>query len=135
MQVGAIILLPTTLLIHIYIDIKADNILFLGPNTAKIEETIVKEPPLIDGSFKFQSGQYPIPQSQSFHPRISWDTSPFVAETIQVVLSNLGAGMQILISSGGINICNTTSQLCGQISQNLQVTLVHSRCVHLRISF
>jgi len=134
MQVGAIILLPTTSLIHICIDIKADNVLFLGPNTAEIEETIAKEPPLIDGSFTFQSGQYPILRSQPFHPRISWDASPFVAETIQVVLSDLGAGMQTLIPSGGINICNATSQLCGQISQNLQVTLVRSRCVHLRIS-
>ena len=66
MQVGAIILLPTTSLIHIYIDIKADNILFLGPNTAKIEEIIVKEPPLIDGSFEFKGVQYPILQSQPF---------------------------------------------------------------------
>ena len=43
MQVGAIILIPTTSLILICIDIKADNVLFLGPNTAEIEETIAKE--------------------------------------------------------------------------------------------
>jgi len=92
--------------VYTYLHIKADNVLFLGPNTAEIEEMIAKEPPLIDGSFKFQSGQYPILRSQPFHPRISWDASPFVAETIQVVLSGLGAGMQTLIPSGGINICN-----------------------------
>jgi len=99
MQVGAIILIPTTSLILICIDIKADNVLFLGPNTAEIEETIAKEPPLIDGSFKFQRVQYPILRSQPFHPRISWDASPFIAETIQVVLSDLGAGMQMPIFS------------------------------------
>ncbi len=66
MQVGAIILIPNTLFVHICIDIKADNVLFLGPNTAEIEEMIVKEPPLIDGSFEFKGVQYPILQSQPF---------------------------------------------------------------------
>ena len=56
MQVGAVIFIPNTSFIHICIDIKADNVLFLGPNTVEIEETIAKEPPLIDvdGSFEFK---------------------------------------------------------------------------------
>ena len=94
-----IISILTTLLIHICIDIKADNILFLGPNTSEIEETITKEPPLIDGSFKFKRMQYPILQSQPFQPRISWDASSFVAGTIQVVLNNLSTSMQTPVFS------------------------------------
>ena len=93
MQVGARIFIPNTSFIHICKDIKADNVLFLGPNTTEIEETIAKEPPLIDGSFEFKGVQYPVLRSQPFQPRISWGASPFVAETIQVVLSDLGAGM------------------------------------------
>ena len=34
-----------------FIDIKADNLLFLGPNMTEIEETITKEPALLDGTF------------------------------------------------------------------------------------
>lgn len=94
-----IIFILTTSLIHICIDIKADNVLFLGPNTSEIEETIAKEPPLIDGSFKFERMQYPILRSQPFRTRISWDASPFVAETIQVALNDLGAGMQTPVFS------------------------------------
>jgi serine/threonine-protein kinase SRPK3 len=94
-----IIFIPNTSFIHICIDIKADNVLFLGPNTAEIEETIAKEPLLTDGSFEFKRVQYPILRSQPFKPRISWDSSPFVAETIQVVLSDLGAGMQTPVFS------------------------------------
>jgi serine/threonine-protein kinase SRPK3 len=67
--------------------------LFLGPNTAEIEETIAREPPLVDGTFEFKGTQYHILRSQPFRPKISWSASPFVSETIQVVLSDLGAGM------------------------------------------
>jgi serine/threonine-protein kinase SRPK3 len=81
-----------------FIDIKADNILFLGPNTTEIEETIAKEPTLVDGTFEFKGTQYPILRSQPFWPKISWDASPFVSETIQVVLSDLGAGMQTSVA-------------------------------------
>jgi serine/threonine-protein kinase SRPK3 len=77
----------------IHADIKADNVLFLGPNTAEIEETIAREPPLVDGTFEFKGTQYHILRSQPFRPKISWSASPFVSETIQVVLSDLGAGL------------------------------------------
>jgi serine/threonine-protein kinase SRPK3 len=75
------------------IDVKADNVLFAGPDTAEIEEAIAREPPLVDGTFEFKGTQYPILRSQPFRPKISWDASPFVSETILVVLSDLGAGM------------------------------------------
>ncbi|KAI0062438.1 kinase-like protein [Artomyces pyxidatus] len=77
----------------IHADLKADNVLFLGPSTAEIEETIAKEPPLIDGTFEFAGTQYPILRSQPFHPTISWDATPFVVKTIRVVLSDLGAAL------------------------------------------
>ena len=34
-----------------FIDIKADNLLFLGPNMTEIKEMITKEPTLLDGTF------------------------------------------------------------------------------------
>ncbi|KZT07598.1 kinase-like protein [Laetiporus sulphureus 93-53] len=77
----------------IHADVKADNVLFLGPDTAEIEETIAREPPLVDGTFEFRGTQYPILRSQPFQPGISWDVSSFDAETIQVVLSDLGAAL------------------------------------------
>lgn len=77
-------------------DIKSDNVLFLGPDTIEIEETIATDPPLVDGTFTFNGTQYPILRSQPFNPKISWDASPFIAETIQVVLSDLGAGVSLL---------------------------------------
>ncbi|KAF8344617.1 kinase-like protein [Amanita rubescens] len=77
----------------IHADIKADNVLFLGPSMTEIEETIAKEPTLVDGTFEFEGTQYPILRSQPFWPKISWDASPFVSETIQVVLSDLGAAL------------------------------------------
>jgi len=77
----------------IHADIKSDNVLFLGPDTIEIEETIATDPPLVDGTFTFNGTQYPIFRSQPFNPKISWDASPFIAETIQVVLSDLGAAL------------------------------------------
>ena len=77
-----------------FIDIKADNVLFLDP---EIEETIAKESTLVDGTFELKGIQYPILRSQPFRPKISWDASPFMSETIQVVLSDLGAGMQTFV--------------------------------------
>jgi serine/threonine-protein kinase SRPK3 len=75
-----------------WVDIKADNLLFSGPDAAEIQETIQRVPPQVDGTFNFEGTQYPILRSQPFRPKISWDASPFIAETIQVVLSDLGAG-------------------------------------------
>ena len=80
-----------------FIDVKADNVLFLGPDMTEIEETIAKEPTLVNGTFEFEGKQYPILRSQPFWPKIPWDASPFVSETIQVVLSDLGAGMQTFV--------------------------------------
>ncbi|GJJ15012.1 hypothetical protein Clacol_009285 [Clathrus columnatus] len=77
----------------IHADIKADNLLFLGPDTAEIEETIARDPPLVDGTFTFNDTEYPILRSQPFQPKISWNATPFIAETIQVVLSDLGVAL------------------------------------------
>lgn len=68
--------------------------MFLGPDVTEIEEIIAKEPTLANGTFEFEGKQYPILRSQPFWPKISWDASPFVSETTQVVLSDFGAGMQ-----------------------------------------
>ncbi|KIY48695.1 kinase-like protein [Fistulina hepatica ATCC 64428] len=76
----------------IHANVKADNVLFVGPDTAEIEEAIANEPPRIEGSFEFEGKEYPILRSQPFEPKISWDASPFIAETIMVLLSDLGAG-------------------------------------------
>ena len=83
-----------------FIDIKADNILLLGPDTTEIEETVAKEPTLVDGTFELEGTKYPILRSQPFRPKISWDASPFMSETIQVVLGDLGSGMRTSVSQG-----------------------------------
>ncbi|GJJ14986.1 hypothetical protein Clacol_009256 [Clathrus columnatus] len=75
----------------IHADNKADNILFTGPGTDKIEKTIDKNPPLVDGTFTFDNTEYSIPRSEPFQPGISWDVTPYMAELITVYLSNLGA--------------------------------------------
>ena len=80
-----------------YTDIKADNVLFLGPDMTEIEEKIAEEPTFIDGTFEFEGKKYPILRSQPFRPKISWDASPFISETIQVILGDLGVGMQTFI--------------------------------------
>ncbi|THH30814.1 hypothetical protein EUX98_g3376 [Antrodiella citrinella] len=77
----------------IHADVKADNVLFLGPDTAEIEEAIRQAPSQVEGTFEFEGNSYPILRSQPFQPKLGWDTSPFDAETIMVVLSDLGAAL------------------------------------------
>ncbi|KAI0046144.1 kinase-like protein [Auriscalpium vulgare] len=81
------------ILVECCVDIKADNVLFSGPSTSEIEEIIAKEPPVIDGTFEFEGKQYPIMRSQPFPSRMPWDSSPFDAETIATVLSDLGSAL------------------------------------------
>ncbi|THH32277.1 hypothetical protein EUX98_g1924 [Antrodiella citrinella] len=70
----------------IHADVKADNVLFLGPDTAEVEETIRQVPPQVEGTFEFAGKSYPILRSQpAFQPKLGWDTSPFDAETIHAL--------------------------------------------------
>ncbi|KAF8344619.1 hypothetical protein F5887DRAFT_256253 [Amanita rubescens] len=98
----------------IHADIKADNVLFLGPGTTEIEGTVAKEPTLADGTFESEGAQYPFfgrsPSSPKFHGMLLLSyRKPFRWYSAILVL------------------------LCGRTGRNLREISVHVHCVPPRI--
>ncbi|GJJ15014.1 hypothetical protein Clacol_009287 [Clathrus columnatus] len=77
----------------IHADLKADD-LFWAPNMTSIEEMIDKNPPILDGTFTTDNGEYPILRPEPFQSGFSWDVTPCTAELIQVMLSNFDAELK-----------------------------------------
>ncbi|GJJ15067.1 hypothetical protein Clacol_009342 [Clathrus columnatus] len=63
---------------------------FWAPNTDEIEEMINETLPSVNGTTSGNT-EDPILQSEPFQAGISWDITPYEAETIAVVFSNFGA--------------------------------------------
>ncbi|GJJ15020.1 hypothetical protein Clacol_009293 [Clathrus columnatus] len=75
----------------VHADIRSDNILFPGPSTARVEKEVSRIPPLVEGALTLDGTQYPILRSQPFQTLLSWNVTPYIAETIMVILNTLGS--------------------------------------------
>ncbi|GJJ14843.1 hypothetical protein Clacol_009111 [Clathrus columnatus] len=77
----------------IHADIKASNLLFFDLGSHQIEGIIARDPTSYGNVYTFNGTEYPTLKTQPFQPALSWDATPYDAETIQVNLSGLGAAL------------------------------------------
>ncbi|GJJ14907.1 hypothetical protein Clacol_009177 [Clathrus columnatus] len=73
--------------------IKASNLPFSDLGSRQIEKTIAEDPPSYSDVYTFNGTEYPILETQPLQSVLSWDASAFYAETVQVILSGLGAAL------------------------------------------